>query len=183
MFDYNKYKEESEEIYNFKSKRRIIKISNNELNRKYKIIFSHYLSDAWGMPLEEFYLIDDEQNNVVRYNCETDKQYTYTVPYEDIKEYIDLLNDTSNIFKETEVIYPSVLDGMHHTIYLRSDEKNITLECSNLAYWMSHQPKIYEYEKNNYKEENVEYTKNIIKIFKKIQQILRKNNIRYKLLK
>ena len=147
------------------------------LNKKHKIILKHNLKDAWEQPIDEFYIIDSDKDNILI--IKHGKKYSYSIPKEDLESIKKLLsNDT--LFKKRDIVIPPVLDGTSHEIYLSNGHDDIEIECLNLWYWL-------EKEVNNNNNliataADVHYTKELIKLFKTIQEIITTNNITYNIL-
>lgn len=189
MFDYEKYIKELSEIkeeeidkwpdnvdeYDEYKKPFIEKRST--LNKKYKIIFKHDLKDAWQQPLDEFYIIDSDIDNIVIIN--NGEKITHSISKNDLEQIKELLNN-NNLFKKFDVVFPPVLDGTSHEIYISNGNNDTEIECSNLWYWL-------EEEVNNDNnsiatDEDVKYTKELVNFFKEVQKIIISNNIEYSIL-
>ena len=127
MFDYEKYIKELSEIkeeeidkwpddvdkYDEYEKPFIEKRST--LNKKYKIIFKHDLKDAWQQPLDEFYVIDSDKDNIVIINH--GQKITHSISKNDLEQIKELLNN-SDLYKKFDIVFPPVLDGTSHEIYI-----------------------------------------------------------------
>ena len=152
----------------------------SELNKKYKILFKQELKDAWTQPLEEFYLIDDKENNVIVHYNEKNKNYAYTLPYEDIKKIINFIKKEPELFNKVDVAFPPVLDGSEHYLYICDIDNDIELNCANLWYWLDENA--FDDKHLNATREELEHTKAIIRIVSIIQGFLKANKIKYKIL-
>lgn len=190
--DYDKYKEElniikkeetsdknipknDEDIYLFE-KPYIEKRA--KLNNKYKILFKHELSDAWQEPINKILVLDKKENNIIITHGYFDYYKEYTIPIEDINKFKELLmNET--IYKRTEVLFPPILDGSSHQLYFSNMNDSVEIECYNIWYWNGNDKldKIKVDEKVSQNE--IDYTKTIIKIINELQKLLDKNKIKF----
>ena len=188
MFDYEKYIKDKNKLEDeeFENKRNDIidyDVYEEEcskkrcaLNKKYKIIFNHYIFDGIGIPHEEFYIVDDKENNIILYNSTKGKVNTYSINYDDIREIMKL---TKNI-KSGEVLFPPILDGLLYTMYF---DNNVGYELHSLNFWYWLDKKEIDKKHNDRKtKEARQYTKEIIRYIKTIQKILDKNKITYQIL-
>lgn len=192
MFDYEEYVKEYDKIieeesdnFNFDEEQSVgvdEKYSNmkNELNRKYKIIFKHSLSDAWHLPIREFYILDDNDNNIYIYDNENDEESRFTISYENIKKIKMIMNDINGLFSKEETLSPPILDGTIHDIYYANENNFAEVKCFNLWFWL---------DENNFKMEDAEdmtervrCTKDLITFIKELQLILSDNDIEYMIL-
>lgn len=149
----------------------------SNLNKKHKIILKHNLKDAWEQPEDEFYILDIDKDNILI--IEHGKKHSYTISKEDLESIKKMLSNNT-LFKKCDVVFPPVLDGTSHEIYINNGMDDIEIECSNLWYWLEE-----EVNNNNNSiatDEDVEYTKELVRLFKKVQEIIITNNITYNIL-
>ena len=189
MFDYEKYinelikiKEEEmdnypENVDDFDEYEKPFIEKRSILNKNNKIIFKHDLKDAWQQPEDEFYILDSDKDNIVI--IKHGKKYNYSISREDLESIKKLLSN-SILYKNCDVVFPPVLDGTSHEIYISSGDAFREFECSNLWYWL-------EEEVNNDNnsiatDEDVEYTRELVNVFRKVQKILTDNNIVHNIL-
>ena len=189
MFDYEKYineliriKEEEmdnwpENVDDYDAYEKPFIEKRSILNKNNKIIFKHGLKDAWEQPKDEFYILDSDKDNIVI--IKNGKKYKYSISKKDLDSIKKLLSN-SILYKNCDVVFPPVLDGTSHEIFISNGDNDREFECSNLWYWL-------EEEVNNDNnsiatDEDVEYTKELVKIFKEIQKIIESNNIVYNIL-
>lgn len=195
MFNYENYKKElnnisEEEIKAFYTNNDVNQsdeiekpfiLKKSELNKKYNIVFKHELKSAFDEPMEEFYLINAKENNVIIFNEEKQKNYIYTLPYKDIQKIIETIDNNNTIFKKCDIAFSPILDGTQHELYICGSKKDIELSCYNLWYWLDDNAFNSEY--IDAKLDEINYTKQIIKCINLIQEHLNNNKIKYKILK
>ncbi len=110
---------------------------------------------------------DSNINNIVIYK--NGKECKYSIPYNEIKRIIEITRTNDELFHNSEIDFPSILDGSEHYIYISDTKRKIEITAFNLWYFLE--------EKSSDK-----HTINLINYIKKIQQILYENNIKYKIL-
>ena len=110
---------------------------------------------------------DSNINNIVIYK--NGKEYKYSIPYNEIKRIIEITRTNDELFHNSKIDFPPILDGSEHYIYISDTKRKIEITAFNLWYFLE--------------EESTDmHTINLINYIKKIQQILYKNNIKYKIL-
>lgn len=190
--DYDKYKEElniikkeeasdksfPKSFLDFYSFEKPYRDKRAKLNNKYKILFKHELCDAWLRPINKILVLDKKENNVIITHGYFDYYKEYTITIDDINKFKELLmNET--IYKRTEVLSSPILDGSSHQLYISNLNDSIEINCYNIWYWNGKNilDKINADEKISQNE--IDYTKMIIKIINQLQSILDKNKIKF----
>lgn len=129
------------------------------------IIFSHFLSDAWGFPILKITVYDSDTENVICCDSNNSKKI-YTVSKETIKSICDIIDRHSEIleYDSKDIEFPSVLDGF--TSYFIFSDKIKKNEFYVFNIWAF---------KEDYSK--AVKAKNILKVFDSIAEILIKNGI------
>ena len=148
------------------------------MKKESNAIFMHKISHSRMFNVySEIEILDQEENNLLLKQNEKNADY-YTLPKESVEEIKhELEND--KLYEDIYTIDPPVLDGYSHKIFISSNNKSKEIECSNLGAWNLKDD--YNYINDDFKS-NLEYTKEIVKLIYKIQDILNKNNIKYNIL-
>ena len=130
-------------------------------------IYKQELCDAWGKSFSKIVINDEEVDNVIV------NDNKYSINYDDINEIKELFKN-EDLSLNGDIVSPPVLDG---DLY-RIEYGNKDISCYNLWYWKDEEPFV----KNDMVTENdVKLTKAVINMVNRIQDILKRNNIRYNL--
>lgn len=146
-----------------------------------KILFSHELSDAWGRPINKITILDSDKENlniVNGYGYVSNSNIKYTIPISDIEKIKVILSD-DKIYAHTKFLDAPILDGTQHDLYFSDLDKSIETECHNLWFWLDEKEFDDEFVLNYNTKEQIEYTKLMIDVISKIQDILNHNKINF----
>lgn len=190
--DYDKYKEEliiikkeeasdknfPKSFLDFYSFEKPYREKRAKLNNKYKILFKHKLCDAWLKPINKILVLDKQENNIIITYGYFDIYKEYTIAIDDINKFKELLmNET--IYKRTEVLSPPILDGSSHQLYISNLNDSIEIDCHNIWYWNGDNRLDNIQSNEKISQNEIDYTKMIIKITNQLQSILDKNKIKF----
>ena len=134
------------------------------------ILFKHELLDAWMQPLSSITIVDSNTDNVIINDSK------FTLSQKDIERIKELLTN-KKLYSEFDVVFPPVLDGTSHKIYLAGKKE---IECSNLWYWV--QENVFDSNNEINNNDDKEFTAELIKFIGEIQHILDSNNIDFYIL-
>lgn len=116
---------------------------------------------------EDVLIIDSKKDNVIL-NPESEFCFKFSIPYEDIQRIKNIIKENPYILKMKDVPMPEyILDGTYNEFIIWDERKFNYIETWNLGKW-----------DDNCSSRNV---KNLIKIFNKIAEILRKYEIQISL--
>ncbi len=132
-----------------------------------KLLFKHELFDEFGLPISSISILDNGEDNVII----DDKKYTLSSDC--INRIKELLSDDI-LYRDDEVLFPPVLDGTKHKIYLLNDK---TIEGNNLWYWIYDDA--FDNIKKDVSKKHIEYTMAIVYLIMEIQNMLDENSIDY----
>lgn len=175
--NYKKYREELDAMG--KGKR-------EKLNQKNKILFIHKSTNTRDFSVRTILISDcNKENNVI-----VDEDIliadmniinnvaNYTIPINDIKKIKMILSD-STIYAHTEILDAPILDGSQHDLYFSDLDKHIETECYNLWFWLDEKEFDDDLILMGKTKEKIEYTRLVIDVISKLQNILNQNNINF----